>query len=338
VVVFLCVTVGLVLGFLIVEKLFRLYVTPQIADIFEKLPPFNVVPEEPDPGAERFHFVTADGLTLSGSLLQAGRKDLRGLVLFLPELHGSQWTARRYCQALLDRGYAVLAFDFRNHNDSEAQPGYSPIHWITEFEMADVAAAMEFIESDPRLNKLPVIAFGVSRGAVAALLTGCRYPRIQSIVADSGYGTMDMTRFFVNRFVQHVIPNWVYRFLPQWHVDVTLRQAIQLSEARTNVRYAHLEQEIAGLDSASVLLISGGRDSYVTPGIAERLRDVVGCHATLWIVEGARHNMSRPTQPEEYDRRIVEHVDACLRPPTRLVPGAAGDSNAGRRSFGAVAS
>jgi plasmid maintenance system antidote protein VapI len=61
-----------------------------------------------------------------------------------------------------------------------------------------------------------------------------------------------------------------------------------------------------------VLLISGARDSYVTPEIAQRLLSVIGDQAELWMVPGAKHNMSRAMMTEEYDRRIIAHAKKWL--------------------------
>lgn len=313
-VVIVCLLAGIIATFLVGERCFRAVVCPQIRDIFENVPPFNVTIEPENPAAKLVEFKTSDGLYLRGSLLNSDVQDPCGLVLFLPELRGNHWMASKYCEALLNEGFVVLSFDFRNQGTSDSLPGYSPIHWMTEYEMTDVEAALEFVESDERLSTLPLIAFGVSRGGVAALLTGCRYPRIRAVIADSAFGTMAMIRFFVNRFVQHVIPVWVYRLLPKWHVDITLRQAVELSEKGRNCRYCHLETDAKALESETVLLISGGRDSYVTPEIADRLHSIVGRQAELWIAPGAKHNMSRAVQKDEYDRRVIAHVRKCLHP------------------------
>jgi pimeloyl-ACP methyl ester carboxylesterase len=307
-----CIIAGFLLTVLAGEIAFRRLVTPKIQSIFENVPPFNVLPEAANPAARTFRISTADGLELQCSLLNENVENPPGLVLFLPELHGSHWMARRYCHALIENGFVVLGLDFRNQGESDSLPGYRPIHWMTEFEMSDVEAALEYIAEDNRLCSLPIVVFGVSRGGVAALLTGCRYPRIRGIIADSAFGTMAMIRFYVDRFVQHVIPNWIFMLLPDWHINITLRQSVQLSEAARGCRYVHLENEAAGLESANVLLISGARDSYVTPVIAARLRDIVGKPAELWIAPGAKHNMSRNIQPEEYDRRVLAHALRCV--------------------------
>ena len=312
--VVIVVVVAILAVMLLTERGFRSFVCPKIRDIFENVPPFNVIPEPQNADAQRIEFRTSDGLLLRGSLLNAEVPDPPGLVLFLPELHGSHWTARRYCDALLKQHYIVLSFDFRNQGESESMAGYLPIHWMTEYEMTDVEAALEFVESNQQLDSLPLVVFGVSRGGVAALLTGCRYPRIRAVISDSAFGTMAMIRFFVDRFVKHVIPEWLFALLPNWHIKITLKQAVHLSEAGRNCRYAHLEDEVKGLESANVLLISGARDSYVTPVIAGILHEVVGKQAELWLAPGAKHNMSRAVQTEEYDRRIVTHFERCLKP------------------------
>lgn len=293
------------------DQIFRGYVTPRICDIFENVPPFNVVTECALETVEKVSIVTTDGVNLSGSLLNGNLNNPKGLVLFLPELRGNHWMAKRYCSALIDHGYMVLSVDFRSQGESASLPGYTPIHWVTEFEMMDVDAMMRFIQSRPSLNSLPLLVYGVSRGGVAALISACRYSGVCGVIADSAFGTLSMTRYFVDRFVSYVIPEWVYRLLPRWHVDMTLKNGIKLSERRRQCRYVHLERERTSLDSQSVLLISGGRDSYVTPEIARRLQDIVGHDCDLWIAPGAKHNMSRSVCTEEYDRRVVAHCERC---------------------------
>jgi len=294
------------------DRCFRRWVTPRIQNIFENVPPFNVATEKPLVDAECVSIVTSDGVTLQGSLINGHLPDPRGLLLFLPELRGNHWMARRYCEALIHFGYVVLAFDFRNQGESDSMPGYSPIHWVTEYEMTDVASMMEFVASRPELNSLPLLVCGVSRGGSAALLAACRFPKIRGVIADSAFGTMSMTKHFVDRFVSHVIPSWFYRLLPTWHIELTLREAMQLSEKSRGCRYVHLERERDRLKSGSVLLISGERDSYVTPEIATRLQEIIGNQCQLWIAPGAKHNMSRSACPEDYDRLVLKHAADCL--------------------------
>lgn len=317
--------VGLGLTAVILDWCLRRYAMHKIADIFENVPPFNVVAESEIPAVRPLSVTTSDGIRLSGGLHWPDTPCPHGLVLFFHELSGNHWMARRYCEALLANGFAILAFDFRNQGGSESQPGYLPIHWITDFEMTDVASVLEYVEADPELSTMPLLAYGVSRGGVAALLAGSRYPRIRAVIADSAFGTRPMARHFVDRFVRYVIPGWLYNALPEWHVRLALKQGLQLSESRRKCRYVHLENEAAGLSETPVLLISGKRDSYVTPNVARQLHELIGPSSELWIVDHAKHNMARMTATEEYDQRIVElarrtlELDSAHADPTSAV-------------------
>ena len=297
---------------ILLDFLLRKYAKFRIADMFENVPPFNVTTAAENPNARRLSIHSASGLTLSGSLLWPQDHAPHGLVIFFPELNGNHWMASRYCEGLLQNGFAVLGFDFRNQGESDCDPAYSPIHWITDYEMQDVEAVLEFIESDPEFSTMPLLAFGVSRGGVAALIAGSRYPRIRAVIADSAFGTLPMMHHFVNRFVRLVIPGWLYALLPWWHIRIALRQGIQVSQKRRHCRYLHLEDEASGLSETPVLLISGQRDSYVTQEVAAALHSTVGEHSELWTVEKAKHNMARSVQPQEYDRRVVEHAFRAL--------------------------
>lgn len=292
---------------------------PKICDHFERPPAFNVVPGTPLPDAQSITFKAADGLALHGSLINAELPDPPGLVLFLPEHRGNHWTAHRYCQALIEQGYVILAFDFRNQGESEALSGYSPSHWMTEYEMRDVTAAMDFIESDERLSTLPLMTFGVSRGGVAALLTACRFHRVRGVVADSAFGTLMTIRYFADRFATLFVPGRLYKLIPDWHINRTLRRVMALSESRRGCRYVHLEDEVRHLESRSVLLISGSSDSYVSTDIARRLQKLAGSGTQLWIVRGAGHNGARLRLTSDYDHKVALHASRCLGSQTSVL-------------------
>ena len=307
--------VGVGVTVLATQMLFRRYATSRIQTVLENVPPFGVVPAKVASGARLLSISTSDGLMLSGSFYEPkSGQPPRALVVFFPELNGNHWMAAEYCRSLLRHGFAVLAFDFRGQGNSDCQDAYRPIHWITEFEMTDVAAVFEFIESDPQLNTLPLVAFGISRGGVAALACACRYPRIRAVAADSAFGTMAMIRCFTVRFGKFIIPEWLFNVLPKWHIAITLRQAVRRSELQRGCRYIHLEHEAALLSDTPVLLISGTRDSYVTPQTATSLAQDFGECSTLWMVEGAKHNMARRVAPDKYDLRILAHFEPFALP------------------------
>ena len=55
-----------------------------------------------------------------------------------------------------------------------------------------------------------------------------------------------------------------------------------------------------------MLLISGQRDNYVRPEIAQSLHESLsGESAELWMVQKARHNGARQADQDGYDQRLV---------------------------------
>lgn len=323
---------GLLCLIVVADMIYRRFAAIRIQNIFENVPPFGVVPGEFSSQARPISIHTVDGLTLSGSLHSPKSGNApRALVIFCPELNGNHWMATHYCHSLLTHDFSVLSFDFRNQGQSDCQPGYKPIHWVTEFEMNDVAAVLEFIEADAVLSTLPLAAFGVSRGGVAALAAACRYPRIRTVMADSSFGTMEMTRNFVRRFGRLIVPDWFVKILPRWHIDITLHQALRLSELSRSCTYVHLEQESVHLDDTSVKLISGKRDSYVSPKVATALAEMFGGKEILWIVNGAKHNMSRSIAQADYDNYVVKHFEpiALDTPAISATPAAHAPANTG---------
>ena len=64
-------------------------------------------------------------------------------------------------------------------------------------------------------------------------------------------------------------------------------------------------------------MISGLRDTYVCPEIAEQMRQQIGddCRP-VWMVPKAKHNMARLVEGDTYDQVLVDFFAAM--PPSKL--------------------
>ena len=186
-----------------------------------------------------------------------------------------------------------------------------PIHWVTDSEVTDIRAVINFVLADSNLSRLPLGAFGVSRGGSIALLAACQCPQILSVVTDSAYSTRSLVFHFTNRFSRYIVPAWFFRWLPAWHVKMDVEQALRRSERRRGRRYVHLEQHAQNL-TQPVLLISGSRDSYVTPEVTQQLGDLLRQPGSTWIVQKAKHNKARCVSRDDYDARIASHFQKTL--------------------------
>lgn len=303
---------SLATGVVVADYIYRRYASGRIQEIVENVPTFAAVPTPAIPDRPTFSVRTDDGCQLEGCVHLPSEPPV-GVILFCPELNANHWTSLHYAPALIDAGFAVVSFNFRCQPGSEAESGtartpdgYRPIHWVTEFELLDIRAVLDYIRRDATLAGLPVGLFGVSRGGSAALVAACRYEQVEAVVTDSAYAAMPLIRSFMHRFSRFVVPDWFFSRLPAWHIDLVLRQALRRSERARGCRYVHLEREVSAR-TVPTLLIAGSRDSYVTQRVTDELAACLSDHATVWTVHRARHNKARDRQPEEYDRRIVQH-------------------------------
>lgn len=274
--------------------------------MFEHAPPLNAGNPAIDPAAEAVTFVTEDGLNLRGSLYKP-RRTPRGLVLFFAELGGTQGSGLNYCQSLVEAGFALLSFDFRNHGQSDALDGYEPLHWLTEHEHRDLRAVLKFVDSRDDLRPLPLGVFGVSRGGGAALIAAAESPRVACVACEGAYSTSKLMSLHSARWVPLFVPSPFTRLVPRWQIEITLAGARLYSQFKRRHRYLHLEQFLKGFPPRPVLLIAGQRDSYVLPEMSEALRrELPQGHVDVVVVPKARHNKAREVNPAAYDARLAE--------------------------------
>lgn len=285
----------------------QLAISRAVMRMLENSPPLNAGEFRSDSRATELSFQTEDGLTLQACHFQQPDCPSRGLVLFCHELGGNRWSAMSYCESLFAAGFEVLSFDFRNHGTSDSQPGYEPLHWLTDFEVSDVRAALKLIQSHDDLRGQPLGLFGISRGGAAALAAAADADNVECVACESAYSTRTMMSLFSQRWVSLLVPQWMSSWIPAWHIEISLSGGRFYSEYKRKCRYVHLERFLPALKNRPVLLISGAQDNYVRPEIAQSLHEGLGLNsAELWMVPKARHNGARQADEEGYDRRLTE--------------------------------
>src|SRR5579871_1882452 len=154
-----------------------------IVRIFQEKPLFIIPTGQPVAGAEDVSFPTEDGLTLRGCYLH-GEGPRQGVILFGLEFGSNRWSCLPYCEHLLEAGFDVFAFESRCQGESDAQPGYEPLQWVTEFEVRDTRAAIAYLKERPDADPWGIGLFGISKGAGAGLQLAAHDPYIRCCVTD----------------------------------------------------------------------------------------------------------------------------------------------------------
>ncbi len=156
--------------------------------IFQEKPLFVVPRGQPVPEAEDVRFPT-DGRPDAGRLLPqrggaaARRHPVRAGVRLQPLV-----VSCRIANTWSAAGYDVFAFESRSQGDSDRQPGYEPLQWVTDFEVRDAAAALAYLKGRPDADPRGVGFFGISKGAGAGLLAAGRDPYVRCCVTDGVFG------------------------------------------------------------------------------------------------------------------------------------------------------
>jgi fermentation-respiration switch protein FrsA (DUF1100 family) len=222
-----------------------------------------------------------------------------------------------YTDFLREAGYDVCAFEPRGQGDSDGQPGYEPLQWVTEFDLRDTRAALAYLKGRPDADPRGVGFFGISKGGSAGVLVGARDPFVRCFVTDgifAAHTTMvpymrKWITIYSNRYViQKLLPRWYYAFF----ANIGLRQV----ERDRGVRFPHLEWEMGRLAPRPLLMIHGEGDTYIKPEMAEALFDRARRPKEFWLVEKAKHNQAFHLAGDEYRRRVREFFLTHLPPPS----------------------
>ncbi len=312
---------GLLVLLLLAEVLIQWHAIRVVLALIENSPPFRVESLPPDPDAEPFSVQTSDGVTLRGCLYRHTERTPRGLILFCPEFASNHRSAMLYCSALSRAGFHVLAFDFRNHGDSDKLAGYEPLHWLTHFELTDLNTVVNYVYSRPDLNELPLGLFGISRGGAAALYVAAQRPEVLRVAVEGAFGTEMMMMAHAYRWISIAAPMALVKAIPEWHIKWTITLSRWVSQRRRRCRYAMLERVLPQLANKPAFVIAGQRDTYVLPEVSQEIARLIGQPDALWLVAKAKHNLSRSVDPDEYDRRLVaffSQLDQPAEPVTEM--------------------
>jgi pimeloyl-ACP methyl ester carboxylesterase len=269
-----------------------------------------LVPEPTTPlaGGEDVSFRTRDGLTLRGTHLKHRHGERRGVIVFGHELNGDRWNAVPYVVDLLDAGYDVVTFDFRNHGASDADPKFTPRPWISAFDEADFRAAIDYAASRPDADPRGVGVLGISRGGGAALCAAAGDARVRCIFTDGAYPTRSAHLIYVRRYVDIYVPpnwHWLSGIFPDWGFELFLNMARRVWGRRRHYPFVDVETAAARVTQPT-LMIHGGADTMIPVEAAQALQKSIAGPSKLWVVPEARHNGAVFAEPEAYRRRLLK--------------------------------
>lgn len=233
-----------------------------------------------------------DHLQIQGWLMQA--EPNLGTVIFA---HGFRANRMQdpipvLSRILVDRGYNVLMFDFRNSGLSEGE-----LTSVGQYEVNDLLGAVDYIQQQADLNQ-EIILMGYSMGAATSILAGSREPDVAAVVADSAYA--DLSSYLLE-------DQTVWTQLPPVPFNRTLPLMLPVVTGVEPDKVSPVE-EIKNMKGRPVLLIHGTDDCYVPVINSQRLKNAYP-EAQLLHVTEADHCQSFNTNQQLYLQTLFNFLD-----------------------------
>ncbi|HMP17597.1 MAG TPA: hypothetical protein PKD72_11270, partial [Gemmatales bacterium] len=220
------------------------------------------------------------------------------------EYGGNRWTCMFYAGHLLEAGYDLFTFDFRNHGDSDYQTDYHPLQWVTQHEVADVRAVVQFLKQAPFCPPDGIGFFGVSRGAGSGIVACSGDSFIKCLVTDGAFGTVaTMIRFMIKWVSIYNSKVNLHKWIPKWGYGMLALATLSEVHRRRKLSFPSVRNALRRLGSKrqQLFMIHGKADGYIRPEIALDLRKAApDRYSRLWMVEGAKHNQAIDVAEEEY--------------------------------------
>jgi pimeloyl-ACP methyl ester carboxylesterase len=252
-------------------------------------------------------FKSTDGVRLSGWYLpretplfhndSEGESGAPVTIIYCHGLFRSRLEMLERAEKFSQQGYAGLLMDFRRHGKSgEAMTSMGYL------ERLDIIGAVHYLR-DSLQTQTPIVVYGVSMGAAAALLAAAEEPAIAGLIIDSSFLSFDETithhaKLFFN--------------LPRFPVASAL---IMFTKWRVGFRPEDfdLQRAVQKIGDRPMLFIAGGEDKRMPPEIAQTLYEAApSTHKNIVIIPNASHGKAFSTDPETCTKAILDYLQKVV--------------------------
>ena len=118
-----------------------------------------------------------------------------------------------YCDALRDLGLDIFTFDFRNHGTSDSDRVYQPLQWVSDHEVRDLQAALDYLRSRSDRDRAGFALFGISRGGGSALVVASNQPDVWGLISDGAFPTSGTMLTYILRWAEIYVNVPLYAIL-----------------------------------------------------------------------------------------------------------------------------
>ena len=258
--------------------------------------PITVSPSAWQLPYEPVRFQATDGVWLAG--WKIARDPQQPWIILCHGLGANRADVLDIAAGLAQAGQNLLLFDFRAHGESQGRA--TSFGWV---EQRDLQGALAFLGKQPDVPERPYGILGISMGGAVAIMVAARDERIGAIAVDSSYTDLEASIGHHLKLLYH-LPR--YPFL--WFAGSAYRLRFGVWPSRM----APIN-EIAWISPRPVLIIQAEADPRMPPDQTRALIEAAREPKHLWIVPGTEHLGAYQSDPEGYQRRLLEFFDTYLK-------------------------
>jgi alpha-beta hydrolase superfamily lysophospholipase len=236
---------------------------------------------------EEVSFPSTDGVAVSGWFLPGGTR--KSVVACGHGMFRSRREVLDRAAFFRQQGYDTLVFDFRRHGASGGE-----LMTLGYQERWDFEGAVEFLRE--KRPDAPVVLYGVSMGAGAALLAARETPAVAAVVADSPFLNVEHT------VVHHVklifgLPRFPFASALLWFLE--MRGGFDREDF-------DLEAASAALGDRPLLVLAGGEDRRMPLDVQKRVAEASKSPLSRLVsFDGAGHGAAYRLATEAYQRELL---------------------------------
>lgn len=256
---------------------------------------------------ESVEFKSQDGIPLRGWYIPAsatGGAPARGVIVYCHGFHRSRVEMLPMAQFGYALGYDGLLFDFRNHGKSGGK-----VTSLGYWERWDAEAAVKEALT-ARQAPHPVILWGVSMGAAAALMAAAEDPSVNAVISDSTFLSFDEVIKHHYILIRHLIRRRWWWFPPLPSFPLT-NEVIAWSawRAHFNPSDFDLEKAIQRINPRPILFVAVKNDARMPPRIAEKLYSLASSpEKQIIVVPGSHHGEGFNEARLEYEQAVTKFL------------------------------
>lgn len=232
----------------------------------------------------------------------------------------------RFLRGSLFSEYTTLSFDFRAHGESCTS---EHVCTFGSLEKYDVIGAVEFIRSQPDLAHKPIIVYGFSMGAVAALLAQAERKNLfHAAILDCPFESTDKLIERLLNSVNFSIAGYEFglpgksllqRYAYNSYIQEIIKKALKIRTSATDLSHSinismvpiHPVREAHKFNIPTLMIVCK-KDEKAPVSAAYAIYRELPNVKRLWITNGRDHFDSFFFNPEKYGYTVFKFIEEAL--------------------------